>query len=93
MFAVIDQFASGLLIWIVVGLTTGWATGIFLPSPGRIELGNVLAGLVGGLALGLLVGIVGHDELGFWTSNVAAFVGAGLAVMAWRAVAVRGTVV
>jgi uncharacterized membrane protein YeaQ/YmgE (transglycosylase-associated protein family) len=87
MFAMIDQFSSGLLIWIVVGLMTGWVAGVFVPSPGRVELGNVLAGLAGGLALGLLVGCLAREDIGFWGSNIAAFVGACLAIIAWRRVA------
>ena len=70
---------TGLLIFIVIGAAAGWLAGIFMKGKGFGLLGNVIIGIVGAIAGGLLFGL-----LGLVGSIVTAIVGAAiLLLLAW----------
>lgn len=70
---------TGLLIFIVIGAVAGWLAGILMKGRGFGLLGNIIIGIVGAIAGGLLFGL-----LGLIGSIVTAIVGAAaLLFLAW----------
>ncbi|SDH75636.1 GlsB/YeaQ/YmgE family stress response membrane protein [Nitrosomonas sp. Nm132] len=70
---------AGLLIFIAIGAVAGWLAGILMKGRGFGLLGNIIIGIVGAIAGGLLFGL-----LGLIGSIVTAIVGAALLLfLAW----------
>jgi uncharacterized membrane protein YeaQ/YmgE (transglycosylase-associated protein family) len=70
---------AGLLIFIAIGAIAGWLAGILMKGRGFGLLGNIIIGIVGAIAGGLLFGL-----LGLIGSIVTAIVGAALLLfLAW----------
>jgi len=64
---------TGLLIFFVIGAVAGWLAEILMKGRGAGLLGNIIIGIVGAIAGGLLFGL-----LGLVGSIVTAIVGAGV---------------
>lgn len=70
---------TGLLIFIVIGAVAGWLAGILMEGRGFGLVGNIIIGIIGAIAGGLLFGL-----LGLIGSIVTAIVGAALLLfLAW----------
>jgi len=70
---------AGLLIFIVIGAAAGWMAGILMKGGGFGLLGNIIVGVVGAIAGGLLFSL-----LGVIGSIVTAIVGAAaLLLLVW----------
>jgi len=70
---------TGLLIFIVIGAVAGWLAGILMKGRGFGLAGNIIIGIIGAIAGGLLFGL-----LGLIGSIVTAIVGAAaLLFLAW----------
>jgi uncharacterized membrane protein YeaQ/YmgE (transglycosylase-associated protein family) len=70
---------AGLLIFIVIGAAAGWVAGILMKGGGFGLLGNIIVGVVGAIAGGLLFSL-----LGVIGSIVTAIVGAAaLLLLVW----------
>jgi uncharacterized membrane protein YeaQ/YmgE (transglycosylase-associated protein family) len=75
----------GILSWIVVGFIAGWLSGLVMKGGGYGCIGNILVGIIGGLAGGYLAGAlfdIKDPVTGInWQTVLTAFLGA-VAVMA-----------
>ena len=70
---------AGLLIFIAIGAVAGWLAGMLMKGGGLGLLGNIIVGIVGAIAGGLLFGL-----LGLIGSIVTAIAGAAvLLFLAW----------
>lgn len=70
---------TGLLIFIVIGAVAGWLAGILMKGRGFGLVGNIIIGIIGAIAGGLLFGL-----LGLIGSIVTAIAGAALLLfLAW----------
>ena len=70
---------TGLLIFIAIGAAAGWVAGILMKGRGFGLAGNIIIGIIGAIAGGLLFGL-----LGLIGSIVTAIVGAAaLLFLAW----------
>jgi uncharacterized membrane protein YeaQ/YmgE (transglycosylase-associated protein family) len=70
---------AGLLIFIVIGAAASWVAGILMKGGGFGLLGNIIVGVVGAIAGGLLFSL-----LGVIGSIVTAIVGAAaLLLLVW----------
>jgi uncharacterized membrane protein YeaQ/YmgE (transglycosylase-associated protein family) len=68
--------------WLIVGLIAGWLTGKIMGGPGKGALMDIIIGLVGALAGGLLMRILGFNSEGgmIYTILVAVI---GAVVLTW----------
>lgn len=64
---------TGLIIFIVIGAAAGWLAGILMKGIGFGPVGNIIIGIIGAIAGGLMFGL-----LGLIGSIVTAIVGAAL---------------
>ena len=72
----------GVIWWLVVGLIAGWITGKLMGSPGKGALTDIIIGLIGALAGGLLMRLVGfRSSGGFIYTIIVAVIGA--VVLTW----------
>lgn len=70
---------TGLLIFIVIGAVAGWLAGILMEGRGFGLVGNIIVGIIGAIAGGLVFGL-----LGLIGSIVTAIAGAALLLfLAW----------
>lgn len=83
-----------IIAWLLVGAIAGWIAGMVVPGDeGYGWIGAIVAGIVGALVGGFLLGAITGDD---WTTGFnlatifAAIVGAIIVVFAWRAIAKRG---
>ena len=83
-----------IIAWLLVGAIAGWIAGMIVPGDeGYGWIGAVIAGIVGALVGGFLLGAITGDD---WTTGFnigtifAAVVGAIVVVFVWKAVAKRG---
>ncbi len=83
-----------IIAWLLVGAIAGWIAGMVVPGDeGYGWIGAIVAGIVGALVGGFLLGAITGDDwtTGFNLSTIfAAIVGAIIVVFAWRAIAKRG---
>ncbi|HEY2154514.1 MAG TPA: hypothetical protein VGH33_02720 [Isosphaeraceae bacterium] len=89
--AVIDQFATGLLlVWPLIGLAAGYGVALFDPRDDARLLVPTLLGLAGGLVGGTIAGAVlrGH---GLWMANVAAALVAAVLALGYARITGRRT--
>ncbi len=75
----------GFLAWLVVGLIAGWLTGKVMGGPGKGVLMDIIVGLVGALAGGFLMQLLGFAPEGrlIYTTFVA-FIGAVILTWIYR---------
>ncbi|HNP52439.1 transglycosylase associated protein [Nitrosomonas nitrosa] len=64
---------TGLIIFMVIGAAAGWLAGILMKGGGFGPVGNIIIGIIGAIAGGLMFGL-----LGLIGSIVTAMVGAAL---------------
>jgi uncharacterized membrane protein YeaQ/YmgE (transglycosylase-associated protein family) len=86
-----------IIAWLIVGAIAGWVAGMVVPGDeGYGWIGAVIAGIVGALVGGWLIGqITGENYMDAFTIGtiIAAIVGAIIVVFAWKMIARRGTAV
>ena len=72
----------GFLSWILVGLIAGWLTGKIMHGPGKGVLMDIIVGLLGAMAGGFLMRLLGmRSEGGFIYTVFVAILGA--VVLTW----------
>ncbi len=75
----------GFISWIVVGLIAGWLTGKVMGGPGKGFLMDIIVGLAGAFAGGLLMSLLGfRPEGGLIYTIIVAVIGAVLLTWAYR---------
>ena len=84
-----------IIAWLVVGAIAGWIAGMIVPGDeGYGVIGTIIAGIVGALLGGFLLGIITNED---WTTGIniptliAPIVGAVFGVFAWKSMAGRRT--
>jgi len=77
---------GGIISWIGVGLIAGWLAGMNMSGAGYGILGNIVLGLIGAFAGGIVAGFFVQGAAGFWGSIVVAFIGACLLISLMRAI-------
>jgi uncharacterized membrane protein YeaQ/YmgE (transglycosylase-associated protein family) len=85
----------GILVWIIVGAIAGFLASKVLTGKGMGLLWDIVAGIVGAFLGGWLAGLVGIPvDTGTFTVSglVAAFIGAVIVLIVFRAVTSRGRV-
>ena len=71
--------------WLVVGLVAGWITGKIMGSSGQGALMDIIIGLIGALAGGFLMSILGfRAEGGLIYTIFVAVIGAVVLTWIWR---------
>jgi uncharacterized membrane protein YeaQ/YmgE (transglycosylase-associated protein family) len=72
----------GILWWLIVGLIAGWLTGKIMGGPGKGALMDIIIGLVGALAGGFLMRLLGFSAEGgmIYTILVAVL---GAVILTW----------
>lgn len=85
-----------IIAWLIVGAIAGWVAGKVVPGDeGYGVLGTIIAGIVGALVGGFLLGAITNED---WTTGIniptliAAIVGAIIVVYLWGMLARRRTV-
>ena len=71
--------------WFVIGLASGWLGSKMMEEPSYGTLGDLVLGVIGALAGGLLYGFFRADAA-FWGSIVVALIGAGVLIGGTRAI-------
>jgi uncharacterized membrane protein YeaQ/YmgE (transglycosylase-associated protein family) len=86
-----------IIAWLVVGALAGWIAGMIVPGDeGYGVIGTIIAGIVGALVGGFLLGIITNED---WTTGIniptllAAIAGAVIVVFAWKSMSRRGRAV
>lgn len=73
--------------WLVVGLIAGWITGKIMGGPGKGALMDIIIGLIGALAGGFLMRLLGFSgEGGFLYTVFVAVLGAVILTWIYRKV-------
>ena len=71
--------------WLIVGLIAGWITGKIMGSSGQGALMDIIIGLVGALAGGFLMTLLGfRPEGGLIYTIFVAVIGAVILTWIWR---------
>ena len=79
----------GVIWWLLVGLIAGWLTGKIMGGPGKGALMDIIIGLVGALAGGFLMRLLGFTgEGGFIYTILIAVLGA--VILTWLFRKMRG---
>jgi uncharacterized membrane protein YeaQ/YmgE (transglycosylase-associated protein family) len=82
----------GIIWWLIVGLIAGWLTGKIMGGPGKGVLMDIIIGLVGALAGGLLMRLLGFSaEGGLIYTTLVAVLGAVLLTWIYRRMTVVKT--
>jgi len=75
----------GIIWWLIVGLIAGWLTGKIMGGPGKGALMDIIIGLVGALAGGFLMRLLGFSpEGGLIYTTLVAVLGAVLLTWIYR---------
>jgi uncharacterized membrane protein YeaQ/YmgE (transglycosylase-associated protein family) len=89
-----EDSVLSIIAWLVVGALAGWIAGMIVPGDeGYGWLGSLVAGIVGALVGGFILGALTNTD---WTTGIdiptiiAAIVGAIIVVYVWKMVAGRG---
>jgi uncharacterized membrane protein YeaQ/YmgE (transglycosylase-associated protein family) len=83
---------GSILMWLLVGLISGWLAGLVMKGGGYGIIMDIVVGLIGAFIGGLLFSLVVTDQVyGFWGSVGVSFVGACILIAITRAVAPRRT--
>jgi uncharacterized membrane protein YeaQ/YmgE (transglycosylase-associated protein family) len=83
----------GIVVWIIVGAIAGFAASKVLTGKGMGLLWDIVVGILGAFLGGWLAGLVGIPvSTGTFTVSglIAAFVGAAILLVIFRALAYRG---
>ena len=84
---------AGVVGWIVIGLIAGALAGLVMRGGEFGSVGDIIVGIVGALIGGFALSLVGVGTSGFWTTLVAAFIGACILIALLRAVSGPGAAV
>lgn len=85
----IDEPGS-VVAWLVVGLIAGRLAGKVMQTPGHGVIGDLLLGLIGAVAGGVLPSLFVSNP-GFWVGVLTALIGACIVIGGARAIVVRLT--
>ena len=81
----------GIIWWLIVGLIAGWLTGKIMGGPGKGILMDIILGLVGALAGGLLMRVLGFSsEGGMIYTIIVAVIGAVVVTWLFRKMTAKG---
>ena len=81
----------GIIWWLIVGLIAGWLTGKIMGGPGKGILMDIILGLVGALAGGFLMRILGFSaEGGMIYTIIVAVIGAVVVTWIFRKMTAKG---
>jgi uncharacterized membrane protein YeaQ/YmgE (transglycosylase-associated protein family) len=81
---------GGLVMWLIVGLVTGWLAGQFMKGGGYGLVGDIVVGIIGAFLGGLVFSfLLPGSSVGFVGSIVLAFIGAVLLIAILRALSGR----
>jgi uncharacterized membrane protein YeaQ/YmgE (transglycosylase-associated protein family) len=76
---------GGLIVWLIVGLISGWLAGSVMRGGGFGIIGDIVVGLIGAVIGGFVVGFFVQGTAGFWGSILVSFIGACLLIALVRA--------
>jgi len=80
----------GIIWWLIVGLIAGWLTGKIMGSPGKGALMDIIIGLIGALAGGFLMRLLGfRGEGGMIYTILVAVLGAVILTWIFRKFATK----
>jgi uncharacterized membrane protein YeaQ/YmgE (transglycosylase-associated protein family) len=80
----------GVIWWLIVGLIAGWLTGKIMGSPGKGALMDIIIGLIGALAGGFLMRLLGfRGEGGMIYTILVAVLGAVILTWIFRKFAAK----
>jgi uncharacterized membrane protein YeaQ/YmgE (transglycosylase-associated protein family) len=80
----------GVIWWLIVGLIAGWLTGKIMGSPGKGALMDIIIGLIGALAGGFLMRLLGfRGEGGMIYTILVAVLGAVILTWIFRKFATK----
>jgi uncharacterized membrane protein YeaQ/YmgE (transglycosylase-associated protein family) len=71
---------GGLIVWLIVGLISGWLAGSVMRGGGFGIIGDIVMGLIGAVIGGFIVGYFVEGTAGFWGSILVSFIGACLLI-------------
>lgn len=85
---------GGVIMWILVGLISGWLAGILMKGGGYGIIGDLIVGLVGSFVGGILFGFFVADTgtTGFLGSIVVSVIGACVFIFILRMISGRRVV-
>jgi uncharacterized membrane protein YeaQ/YmgE (transglycosylase-associated protein family) len=83
----------GILGWIIIGLIAGALAGMVMRGGGYGIVGDIIVGIIGALIGGFILSLLGVGVSGFWTTLVAAFIGACILIWLLHAFGGHRTVV
>ncbi|HZS86874.1 MAG TPA: GlsB/YeaQ/YmgE family stress response membrane protein [Chloroflexota bacterium] len=83
----------GIIGWIIIGLIAGALAGMVMRGGGYGIVGDIIVGIIGALIGGFILSLLGVGVSGFWTTLVAAFIGACILIALLHAFSGRRTVV
>ncbi len=94
MTAAIVLSPGGVIMWILVGLISGWLAGILMKGGGYGIIGDLIVGLVGSFVGGIVFGFLVTDTgtTGFLGSIVVSVIGACLFIFILRMISGRRVV-
>lgn len=85
---------GGVIMWILVGLISGWLAGVLMKGGGYGIIGDLIVGLVGSFVGGILFGLIASDAgtTGFLGSIVVSVIGACVFIFILRMISGRRVV-
>jgi uncharacterized membrane protein YeaQ/YmgE (transglycosylase-associated protein family) len=86
-FAELNQWAGGILAWLLVGLIAGWLAGVVMRGGGYGIVWDIILGLIGSVIGGVVCSLFVEGTVGFWGSILVSFVGACILIAIVRAIA------
>ena len=67
-----------ILVFLLVGLISGWIAGKLIEGHGFGALGDIVVGIIGAFVGGFVFGSMGVEAFGFWGSVAMSVVGAAV---------------
>jgi uncharacterized membrane protein YeaQ/YmgE (transglycosylase-associated protein family) len=72
----------GIISWIIIGLIAGWLTGKIMGGPAKGALMDIIVGLIGALAGGFLMRVLGFASEGGYIYTILVAV-LGAVILTW----------
>lgn len=74
----------GWLWWIIIGALAGWGAGYALKRDTKLDVGDILVGIVGGVVGPFLLSFVGLGVENIIGGLIASFIGAIIVTIVWE---------
>ena len=84
-YAALNEPGVGLFMMLVIGLIAGWIAEKVTSSDHGIFT-NLIVGVIGAFIGGFLAGLLDIPLIGFWSTLIAAAIGALILLWVWRAI-------